>query len=625
MGKMKISKNNKKTAGMPSWVLSAIIIATVAIVALVCIVSIVSSTGFIPRMSTAMESTNFSINQNMMDYFYHSAYSTYVSDSTYSSLKSYCSLGTGANANLPLDKQMIGSGQYDSILAPGYENKTWHDFFMDKAITNAKTALVYCEEAHARNITLDETDMNDIDFNVETLILSIRYSNQAYYNMNDSACLSAAFGTGIKKGDVKDALELMTLASKLQLQIQDELTAAITIDRITEEYTTNPKDYDLVDYLNYSFSVKYDNVSKEVLAGIGEDAKAEDHKDEILAEYKKQIAAAQEKAEALSKITDKDEFTKAVLNYYLDDEYQDIYDDLKEKNKLEDSKLPTAEEMATIKDAMLAKVFEELFAEDRKDTAIDDVTETGDIFTAYGVTVTKEFGEFLTALKSAIYSDLLSEQMYIFVEKAGYTTPAEDKEESEDMKWLFSDDRKANDTIIIDEGDGADGAEVTADKKSFTADVYCIVKPRYIDESNVVNGAYMVFTSKTSAESAIAELVKLSSVDKEAFLNVAATAGAGTSSELTDYTKGQMGSDEFDEWMFSADRKKGNFTSTPIVVGSSSYIIAYFEEIGDIKAWQATVKYTLLSEDMSAEQDRITEKYTPAIITKDGVMSKVGK
>jgi hypothetical protein len=73
MGKMKISKNNKKTAGMPSWLLSAIIIATVAVVALVCIVSIVNSTGFIPRMSTAMETDNFSINQNMMDYFYHSA------------------------------------------------------------------------------------------------------------------------------------------------------------------------------------------------------------------------------------------------------------------------------------------------------------------------------------------------------------------------------------------------------------------------------------------------------------------------------------------------------------------------------------------------------------------------
>ena len=123
--------------------------------------------------------------------------------------------------------------------------------------------------------------------------------------------LKQAFGEGVKKSDVKDALELMTLASKVQLQVQDELTAAITIDRITNEYTANPKEYDLVDYLNYAFDVRYATVSKEVLAGIGEDAKEEDHKEEILNEYKKQIAEAIEKAEALSKITDKDEFIKA--------------------------------------------------------------------------------------------------------------------------------------------------------------------------------------------------------------------------------------------------------------------------------------------------------------------------
>ena len=625
MGKMKISKNNKKTAGMPSWVLSAIVIAIVAIVALVCVVSAITSTGFIPRMSTAMETENFSINQNMMDYFYHSAYSTYVSDSTYTSLKNYCSLNTGTNSGLALDEQVIGAGQYDSILAAGYENKTWHDFFMDKAIANAKTALVYCEEAYARNIVLDETDKASIEANVETLILSIRYSSQAYYNMGDNACISTAFGEGVKKGDVEDALELMTLASKVQLQLQDELTAAITIDRITEEYTANPKDYDLVDYLNYSFDVRYETVSKEVLAGIGEDAKAEDHKEEILTEYKAQIAAAIEKAEALSKITDKDEFIKAVLNYYLDDEYQDIYDDLKEKQKLEADKAPSEEDMATIKEAMLRNIFEELFAEDRKDTAVDDVAEKGEGYIAYGVTITKEFGEFLKKLKENIYSELVTEETYIFSEKSTYTAPAEGEEEKENMKWLFADDRKANDTVIIDEGDGADGAEVKVDKKYFTADVYCVTKPRYIDEEYIRNGAYMVFTSKTTAEAAIAALAKLSSVDTEAFLNIASTQSAGTASELTDYTRGQMGSDEFDEWIFSADRKAGDYTATPILVGSSSYIVAFFDEVGELKAWEASVKYSLLSDDMTAEQERITEKYTPSIIVKDGVMNKVGK
>ena len=625
MGKMKISKNNKKTAGMPSWVLSAIVIATVVIVALVCIVSLVNSTGFIPRMSTAMETDNFSINQNMMDYFYHSAYSTFVSDTTYTSLKNYCSLNSGTNANLALDEQVIGAGQYDSVLAPNYNDKTWHDFFMDKAIANAKTVLVYCEEANARNIVLDDADKESIEANIQTLILSIRYSSEVYYNMSEAACISTAFGEGVKKGDVEDALELMTLASKVQLEIQDELTAAITVDRITEEYTANPKEYDLVDYLNYAFDVRYATVSKEVLAGIGEDAKEEDHKDEILAEYKKQIAEAAERAEALSKVTDKNEFIKTALTFYLEDEYQDIFDDLKEKQKLEESKLPSAEDLKTIKEAMIRNLFEELLAEDRKDTAKDEVVEKGEEYMAYGVVITKEYGEFQKKLKEELYSDLISEEKYILNEKSTYTAPAEDEEEDEDMKWLFADDRKANDSVVIDEGDGENGAEVKVDKKYFTANVYCMVKPRYINEDLIRNGAYMVFTTKAAAENAIAELAKLSSVDMEAFLKVAETAGAGTSSELTDYTKGQMGSDEFDEWMFHDGRVKGEFTSTPILVGTSSYILAYFEEVGELKAWQASVKYALLADDVTAEQDRITEKYTPSIIVKDGVMGRVGK
>ncbi|MBP3315372.1 MAG: hypothetical protein J6M03_06065 [Clostridia bacterium] len=625
MGKMKISKNNKKNAGMPSWVLSAAVIATAVIVALVCIFSIVNSTGFIPRMSTAMETDNFSINQNMMDYFYHSAYSTFVSDATYTSLKNYCSLNSGANTGLALDEQVIGAGTYDSVLAPNHNNKTWHDFFMDKAIANAKSTLVYCEEAHARNIVLDDADETDINANIEALILSVRYSSQAYFNMSDSACISLAFGEGVKKSDVEDALELMTLASKVQLEIQDELTAAITIDRITEEYTANPKEYQLVDYLNYAFDVRYATVSKEVLAEIGEDAKEEDHKDEILAEYKKQIAEAVERAEALSKITDKNEFIKAALTYFLDDEYQDVFDDLKEKQKLEDSKLPTSEELETIKKPMIEKLFGELLADDRKDTANDDVVTSGETFTVYGVTVTKEYSEFQKKLKEELYSDLITEEKYIFNEKSTYTAPAEDEEEDEDTKWLFADDRKEKDSVVIDEGDGENGAEVKVDKKYFTANVYCMVKPRYINEDLVRNGAYMVFTTKAAAEKAIAELAKLSSVDKEAFLNVATTSGAGTSSELTDYTKGQMGSDEFDEWMFHDGRVKGEFTSTPILVGTSSYIVAFFEEVGELKAWQSAVKYSILADDVTAEQDRITEKYTPSIIVKDGVMGRVGK
>lgn len=624
MGKMKISNKKQRSSGLPTWALTLIISIVAAIVVIVCLSSVLTSTGIIPRMSTAMQSTNFKINQNMMDYFYHNAYSNFVSGSTYSALSSYCSLNKGKNAGLALDKQIIGEGQYDSIIAPDHDGKTWHQFFLDIALEDAKTVLIFCEEAKARSIELTADELKELDDNIAALILSIQYSNQAYLTASDSKCISEAFGDGVSKGDVKDAMALMALATKIQTLIQDELKDAITNDRIDKEYTENSKKYDLVDFFSYSFDVKYDNISKEVLASIGEDAKAEDHEEEILEAYVKAINEAKEKAEALAAITDKDEFFKAALTYFLDEEYEDTYSEKKKSEKLDDAKKPSEEDEAKIKEAMYAKLFEELLAEDRKDKAVDDVEEKDSKFYAYGVEVTEEYGKFLYAVKSTLYSDLVTEENYVKNEESTYVEPAEDEEESDDMTWLFDAARKENETVIIEDGDGKDDAEIKADKKKYSAEVFFMVKPRYIDESKVRDGAYMVFSSDSAVKSAIEQLGKLESVDMEAFLKVAESLG-GTASELESYSEGQMGSDEFDEWMFDEKRVKGDYTKEKILVGSSSYILAYFEQVSDLSVWQADVKYSLLSDDVSAEQERITEKYSSSVVVKDGVMKNVGK
>lgn len=624
MEKMKVSKKSNNS-GMPTWVLSLIIIAVLVMVLAICLVSVITSSGVISRMTTAMKTENFKINQNMMDYFYHSAYSTFVSSSTYSTLKNGYSLNSGANQGLPLTEQKIGDGQYDNLVGSDYNGKTWHDFFLDKAVENAKSILAYCEEAEVRSITLDDTDLEAVDANISTLILSIKYSNQVYYNMEDNALISEAFGKGVKKNDIKDAMKLMSLSSKVQNKIIEELTDAITTDRINSEYNENSKEYDFVDYLRYAFDVKYETVSKKVLAEIGEDAKEEDHKDEILAEYKKQIEEAIAKAAELAKITDKDEFLKAALTYYLDENYSDIYDDVKESDKLVDDVIPDKETEDKIKAAMIEKLFEEFFVDDRKSEATDDVEERDGKYYVYDIEVEKAYGEFITNLKNKLFTKIGSEESSILNEKSKYTKPAEGKEEDEDDKWLFDSDRKAGDVTVIDDGDGADGAEIEVDKKYFSTDVYLMIKPRYIDDTPVRNGAYMIFTSEDSAKSAIESLGKVSSLTTDAFLTVASATGAGNYTELSDYIKGQMGSDDFDEWMFSDERKQGDYTTEAIKVGSSSFIVGYFDNVGERKAWQATVKSALLSDDLTAEQTRITEKFTPTVVVKDSVMGRVGK
>ena len=632
MGKMKISNNKKRNnGGMPSWLLSLIVGLVAIIVVGTCLASFVGSTGVIGRFSTAMETENYSVNQPMMNYFYQTAYSSFVSGTYYQTLGSYCSLNnaTYGNSGLSLDKQTIGKGQYDSILVPAeYNGKTWHDYFMDQAVATVEQVLIFCEVADERNITLTEEELENVKLGAEALAEQIRVSKDAYGStpyagLSDNACISAAFGDGVKMSDVRKALELTSLAGKAQNDVSEEVLDKVTLDRINAEYAENPKHYDLVDFLTYGFSVKYDTVSKDVLAEIGEDAKEADHKDEILAEYKKQIAEAIEKAKALSAITDEDEFLKFVLNDKLDEIYDDTYEELKEKAKLEVKVIPSEENVKAIKEAMVAKIFEELFAEEVKDTAVDDVEEKDDKFYAYDIEINKIYGEFLTDLKASLYSDLLSTKESCLSEQHTYSVPEKVEDEEEDQKWLFADDRKAGDVTLIEDGDGAKDAAVEVKDKHYTADVYLMVAPRYRDEVKVRDGAYMVFTKEDDAKAAIEALKASGSVTLESFLALAEEK-AGGHSELKDYVEGAMGSEDFDAWFLDEARAKGDYTAEPIKASTSSFIVAYFEQVGEITGWQADVKYTLYNQDYEKATEEYTEKYSSTVVSNEKVLKKIG-
>ena len=631
MGKMKISNKKRKSSKGSSILLTVIVVAIMAGALIACIASVIGSTGLVPRLTTAMKSENFKVNQNMMNYFFQTTYSDFTSDTMYTTLKSNCSLNQGDNAGLPLEEQVIGKGTYDEILAPGFKDKTWHEFFVSKTQSSVTTVLSYCEESIAQKVELDDTDEANIETGLTDMYTSIRYAlymnngyNTQYLMLNEKECLAYYFGSGVTEGDVKDAMELATLASKTEQKIRGDLSDAIGKDAINKEYNDNAKKYEIVDFLNYSFEVKYDEVSKDVLSEIGDDAKEADHKDKILEAYAAEIKKAQDRASTLNNIKEKEKFIRTALTFFIEDNYEEAYESVVKSSKLEDAKKPSADDEKKIKDAMIAQMFVELFAEDRKATAVDDVEEKDDKYYAYNVEVTKEYGQFLNALKSDIYGDLIYEEESIVNEKSKYNEPAADTEENENSKWIFDAERKVGDTTVIDEGDGADGKAVTASTKSFSADVYLMLKPRYLDETTVRNGAYMIFTSADSAKKAIDHLKEHGNVDLATFLEVAAEEGAGSYLELTDYAPGQMSSDDFDKWMFDSARVKGDYTAEAIQI-SSSYVLAYFESEGTLEAWEAGIKNALLSDDVTAENTRILEAYKSGIVVKEKVLNKIGK
>ena len=203
---------------------SGLVLSLVAILITVAVVltiagSMISSSGIIMRHRTAISSENFTISGNMMSYFYYTQYNSFLED--YSDYLSYFSLDTSKS----LKAQTYGDpslGGYETSYL-GEFTGTWFDYFMSKAETQAKQILVFCEEANARGITLDDTDRENMETELETLELEATVEN---YTLSEY--ITANYGKGVKVKDIKKVLELTVLATKGVTAVQEELLAGIS-------------------------------------------------------------------------------------------------------------------------------------------------------------------------------------------------------------------------------------------------------------------------------------------------------------------------------------------------------------------------------------------------------------
>ena len=130
----------------------------------------------------------------------------------------------------------------------------------------------------------------------------------------------------------------------------------------------------------------------------------------------------------------------------------------------------------------------------------------------------------------------------------------------------------------------------------------------------------MVFSKEADAKAAIEELVKNKAFTKDKFLKESdkTTKKASASESITDYTKGAMGSSDFDNWVFDATRKKGDITSKPIKItsGSSSvYMVILFEGEGQ-ELWYLDVKNAIATEKAEAKVTELEGKYKVTVKDK---------
>ncbi len=624
-------KAKKKKKGMPGWLMTLLTIVIAATILFAVAFNLMLENGVFNRMRTAVSSENFRVNNNMMTYYFQMEYQSFLEDNQTYIEYGYYSL----NTSLPLKDQVFGgtvsadssdSSTYylDTTLVTDTANMpaTWFDYFMDNTVTSVKSMLLYCEEAEARGIELSEEELDSIEANLD----SIANTASSSYGYPLDAYLSATYGTGVRTTDVRKAMKYSSLATKAMNALTEELNDSIAEDRIHTEYDANKKDFNLVDYSYYSFEVNYDDVAMETL-GVDETTYSangvpEDKKETVLEAYRKAVEEARAKADALALTTDAEAFRKYIANALATEAVDEVY---AEQTIAADITKPSDEDFATIKEGLIDALITDAFAEypttgDAVAIPVDDDTvPTVETVVLYNVTVDAKFAQVINTVKTTAYSDVLSGLSSYIRDKASFT------EGNDFSTWAFDDTRAVGNTTVISSGDGADGAEIAADAESYSSAyiyVYLLRATQYRDAEKSKNVSYILFSDEEMANTAISELKAKGTITLDIFKEYA----NGITSEsahavLEDYTEGSLGSETFDEWLYSASTVLGSITDTPLELDDSTFCIAlYYGEGAEI--WHVTVKNSLLTQDFEAYYDNMEVSYP--ITVKERALKKIG-
>ncbi len=618
MGKMKLTKDNRRTgkSGIPNWALTTVVFVIIAAVLLTCVASLVASSGIVLRLSNAVKSEDYKVTGAMMKYYYMLTYNTFTSN--YSSYLSYFSLNglyTPEDHNtMPVGGTADNPNSYDTMFLGNYDG-TWFDYFMAQTVTDVKNMLVYCEEADVLGISLTDEEKQSIEDSIDAAILEFRVQNIANGGtgeFSETSCLTAMYGSGVKRSDIRKAIEISTLASKCAEDIYDKIEAAVTEERINEEYNSNNKNYDGVDYFYYRFNINYTELTEGYSS-----AELETKKDEILAKYAEKIAEIKAIADEAAKFTKLEDLQTYALKYSADNKYDDLLADA----KLNSDVLPKEEELKTIKEKIVEAVVTEVMSGKEVTEIVVKENKEGETttYTVYDIAITAAFAKAIKTLKEDLFTNVTSTKKSYTIEKADYT---KDDELSE---WAFSDERKEGDVKQIEEGDKlTDGAITEAKDKYYRNTVYFLTSTSDRDETNSRNVAYMLFSSSDTAKKVIEELKTIEGLTEEKFKELATQKGAAGQATWENYLKGEMYSTSFDNWLFDKETKVGSITQTPISMSDGSVMVAYYVADGEI-VWKVEVKDAIIEKDYEAREDEMTRAHSGALSHSEWTTDLIGK
>ena len=420
---------------------------------------------------------------------------------------------------------------------------TLNDFF-DAAIESSKELVAMAEEATAKGVKLEAEDIESIEAELKELS-------------------AGTLGTGVKKKDVRAALELRALAAKYAESVSEGIEEGATDEVVREYVDANKADYYSAELLKFAMTLKAED--------FGDDTVAYVEAQKLVDRYADKLAAA----------TTADEFKRLVIEYEVEKATESLV-----KANLGSLEMPTEEFMETVKATLVNNLFEGLVNNGNFDS---------------GVTKDATYAEVFETVASKLYATCTGSVANLSTKQA-YTASADDAV----LAWASNAETKVGDTKVIE----------AADEKEYSKTAYMMATEMTVDDSETKDVAHILIKAEKDQATAEEKAAAKAKADKlladflagektlEKFEELAKDNNEDSSCVYENVFQGQMVS-AFDAWTFDESRKTGD---TGVVETEFGYHIMYF--IGEGKpVYYANAIESYINDEYAKVVEELTEKH----------------
>ena len=557
--------NQKATTKRAFPYVTLILIVTVVLVVAILGYTFVDSIGIIGRLDNAAKSNNIKLNEKELDvYRYHVAQNQLYYQYMYIQYGMMTDPTGGYVKNGLMD-----AATFINYMLPSIKGDASLDA---SAYAYAEQYLTYCEGAMEAG--LYEQYKNETKADIETYINDLSETAEAM-GITLPGYLKDYVGTGVTKNDVKTAMEYYYIGIKYAEKLQEDYAGAATLDDIKKHIEENKANFYSAKYTTYKL-VTSDN-----------------------ADFLAAVKAAKTP----------DEVKTAIVDYYLNQKFEDQY-----KAKITNKNI----EDAAGKEQTKADVRTTLLA-------MNKVGENKAVFTDKD---TDAYKKAAYELANIINNSVKIETAKVTETSAAWADP-KGTSATDLQKWLFGDGRKADDFTVLEAkttSKDKDGKETTITTYTW----YQVDEPLVLDTEKTKNAYYIQLTDDASTvENAMTATQKAEafynalseSKTPEKFKELVEKYAPAYSAELIEqisHKTMKTTNEALADWLYEEGRKEGDIAKFEVKGDSKNpdkvtgYYVAMFIDENE-ETWQLNGRDAIANEKVLEWYDEAVKKYNVVI------------